>query len=238
MLFDMTRLKSLIFNIAFFMTTALVLTLGTASFIFSRSIVLHVTQIWSRTILWLLKTIVGLDYQVKGIEKLTFPCIIASKHQSSWETIVYHAILSDPAYVLKKELDRLTFGGYIRRLKMIIVDRNGGRSALVSMLNQAKEIATSGRPIIIFPEGTRSKVGEKGHYQKGVGLLYKSLHIPVYPVALNSGCFWGRRAFDKKPGIITLDILDALKPGMEVDTFMEKLEEEVEGRSHLLAKSS
>jgi len=220
------------------MFTTLVLTVGTICFVFPRNVVLHVTRIWSKTVLWLLKTIVGLDYQVNGIEKLTFPCIIASKHQSSWETIVYHAILCDPSYVLKKELDRLSFGGYIRRLQMIIVDRKGGRGALVSMLNQAKEVASSGRPIVIFPEGTRSKAGEKGNYQKGVGLLYKSLQIPVYPVALNSGYFWGRRSFDKKPGTITLNVLDAIDPGMDVDTFMEKLEEKIEKESLRLAKNS
>ena len=131
----------------------------------------------------------------------------------------------------------MTFGGYIKHLKMIVVDRNGGRKALVSMLNQAKEVAASGRAIIIFPEGTRSKVMEKGLYQKGVGLLYKTLQVPVYPAALNSGCFWGRRSFDKKPGTITLDILDALNPGMEVDAFMESLEEKIEQRSLFLANN-
>jgi 1-acyl-sn-glycerol-3-phosphate acyltransferase len=233
----MNRLKSLIFNIALFLATGLILTVGATSFFFSRLAVLKVTHVWSKSILWLLKKIVGLDFKVTGLERLTFPCIIACKHQSAWETIVYHAILSDPAYVLKKELDRLTFGGYIRHLQMIVVDRKGGRKALASMLNQAKAVAASGRPIIIFPEGTRSKVTEKGTYQKGIGLLYKTLQIPVYPAALNSGCFWGRRAFDKKPGTIALDILDPLKPGMEVDAFMATLEEKIEERSRFLASS-
>jgi 1-acyl-sn-glycerol-3-phosphate acyltransferase len=149
---------------------------------------------------------------------------------------VFHLIFADACYVLKKELDRLSFGWFLKRLKMIVVDRSEGRRSLMSLLTQAKAVAASGRPIVIFPEGTRSAPGVKGKYQKGVAALYKALDVPVYPVALNSGYFWGRRAFDKKKGAVEMVFLDPIAPGLEIDVFLDTLEGVIESACDRLPK--
>lgn len=233
----MSWLRSFIFNLFFFVNTGFVLTVGSLCLFLPKFCVLKVTRYWSVSSLVMLKYIVGLDYHVRGLEKLSFPCIIASKHQSAWDTIVFHSLVNDPAYVLKKELNRLTFGGFVNRLQMIVIDREGGGKALVLMLKQAQKAVEAHRPIVIFPEGTRSMPGQLSEYHKGVGMLYKNLKIPVYPVALNSGYFWGRRAFEKKPGTIELEFLDPIEPNLDIKTFMDRLQGQVEERCHYLGKS-
>ena len=232
----MSTLRSFLFNVIFIGYTGVVLTLGALAIPFPRRAALWVAHSWARVTFWALRAVVGLDIKVVGLENVTYPCIVACKHQSAWETVVFHLIFSDACYVLKKELDRLSFGWFLKRLKMIVVDRKEGRRSLVSLLTQAKAVAASGRPIVIFPEGTRSAPGERGKYQKGVAALYKALDVPVYPVALNSGYFWGRRAFDKKKGTVEMVFLDPIAPGLEIDTFLDTLEEVVESACDRLPK--
>lgn len=232
----MRKILSLFFNCILFSCTFLVLTIGLVALPFPRQACVFVVRMWSRSILWACRVIIRLDYQVEGLEKVKIPCIIAAKHQSAWDTIVFHSLLRDPAFVLKKELDVLSFGWYIRRLKMIIVDRKDGRKSIVSLIQQGQRIVNEGkRPLVIFPEGTRTALDEKVKYQKGVAALYKNLHIPVIPVALNSGCFWGRRSFDKKPGTIRMKFLDPIEPGLKVDTFLEKLTTDLEAETAALS---
>lgn len=233
-----SKLRSFLFNFTFFSFTALVLTVGLSALLLPRRVCLAVTRTWSRVTLWALRVFVGLQYQVEGLENVRLPCIIASKHQSTWDTVIFHHLFDDPAIVLKKELNRASLGAYVRRLKLIVVDRDAGRKAMVALLTQAKQALIENRPLVIFPEGTRSAPGEHGTYQKGVGALYRSLNVPVVPLALNSGCYWGRRAFDKKPGVITIRFLPPIEPGMDIDPFMERLEKDLETASQALLPSS
>ena len=232
----MSLLRSLLFNIIFIGYTGLVLTIGALALPFPRKAALWVAHSWARVTFWALRVVIGLDIKITGLEQVKLPCLIACKHQSAWETVVFHFIFEDACYVLKKELDRLSFGWFLKRLKMIVVNRKEGRRSLVSLLTQAKEVAAQGRPIIIFPEGTRSAPGARGKYQKGVAALYKALEVPVYPVALNSGYFWGRRSFDKKPGVVEMVFLDPLPPGLEIEAFLARLEEVLESACEGLPK--
>jgi 1-acyl-sn-glycerol-3-phosphate acyltransferase len=120
---------------------------------------------------------------------------------------------------------------------MIPVDRAGRASALRDMIGQAKQRVAQGRPLLIFPEGTRTAPGEHRPYQPGAAALYGQLGLPVVPVALNSGLFWGRRQFVKRPGTITLEFLPAIPPGMPRKAFMAELERRLEGAATRLAEA-
>jgi 1-acyl-sn-glycerol-3-phosphate acyltransferase len=193
--------------------------------------------IWIDGTLWLLKHVVGIDYRITGAENLpNTPAIYAAKHQSAWETLFLSRYLNFPAFVLKKELLSIPlFGWFLKRAGMIAVDRKGGASALRQMARQASETLEGGRSILIFPEGTRVAPGETRPYQPGVAALYTQLKTPVVPVALNSGLFWGKRAFLKKPGTIVVQILPPIPPGLDRKAVMRELEGRIEPAARALA---
>jgi 1-acyl-sn-glycerol-3-phosphate acyltransferase len=193
--------------------------------------------IWIDGTLWLLKHVVGIDYRITGAEKLpNTPAIYAAKHQSAWETLFLSRYLNFPAFVLKKELLSIPlFGWFLKRAGMIAVDRKGGASALRQMARQASETLSAGRSILIFPEGTRVTPGESRPYQPGVAALYTQLKAPVVPVALNSGLFWGRQAFIKKPGTIVVEFLPPIPPGLDRKAMMRELEGRIEPAARALA---
>ena len=155
--------------------------------------------------------------------------IIAMKHQSAWDTVILPVIFDDPAIVIKHELAWLPiYGWYAVRAGGIPVDRGAGASALKRMLMRAKRAAASGRPIAIFPEGTRTAVGARLPYHPGVAALYTQLDLPLVPVAVNSGVFWSRRSFLKYPGRIVLEFLPAIPPGQQRRKVMSELETRIE----------
>ncbi len=185
---------------------------------------------WEAGLQWLLRNIVGLDYRLKGKEHLpSGMAIFAVKHQSAWETITAHLLVRDPAIPLKKELTEVPlFGRCLLHAGMIRVDRGQGRRALKSLVEGGRQAKERGSPIVIFPEGTRTPPGKQGRYHPGVAALYKRLDLPVVPVALNSGHFWGRRSFGKRAGVVTVEFLPPIPPGLDRQTFMTKLEHEIE----------
>lgn len=189
---------------------------------------------WSRLMLWLTATVVGLDYELRGRDNIPAgPALFAIKHQSAWDTLAVASLLPAPVVVLKRELFWVPFyGWYAWRAGMIAIDRRGGAAALRRMLRDAKAAMAKGRPIAIFPQGTRTPParlgGETLSYQPGVAALYGELGLPVVPVALNSGLYWGRRAFRKYPGRITVEFLPAIAPGLAKRDFMACLESAIE----------
>jgi len=193
------------------------------------SMVRH-AETWERGVQWLLRIFVGLDYQVRGQERLpTSPAIFAIKHQSAWDTITAHLLVKDPAIALKHELTKIpVFGRCLLHAGMIKLDRGAGTQALRSLIEGGREAVARGSPILIFPEGTRTPPGEKGRYHPGVAALYKQLGLPVVPVALNSGLYWGRRSFGKRPGTILVEFLDPIQPGLDRRGFMRELEHRIE----------
>ena len=131
--------------------------------------------------------------------------------------------------MLKKELAWLPiYGWYAMRAGSIAVDRKAGATALKRMIAAARRAVAAGRPIVIFPEGTRTAVGARLPYQPGVAALYLQLGVPLVPVAVNSGLYWGRRAFLKRPGRIVLEVLPPIPPGLDRRTVMRLLEERIE----------
>jgi 1-acyl-sn-glycerol-3-phosphate acyltransferase len=196
--------------------------------------------VWIDVDLWLLRHLVGLDYRILGAENIpTGPAIFASKHQSAWETLFLSRYLNYPAFVLKRELLSIPlFGWYLRKVGMIAVDRAAGASALRNMARQAGETFAKNRSILIFPEGTRVPPGESRPYHPGVAALYTQLKVPVVPVALNSGLFWGRKSFVKRPGIVTVQFLPPIPPGLDRKAFMRELESRIEATAMALSKTA
>ena len=189
-----------------------------------------------RTLSVLERVLIGLRYQVIGTAALPPPpFIVAAKHQSAWETMKLHLLFEEPAVVLKRELMHLPIGGWFAaRSGMIPIDRGGRGPALHRALAHARQRVAESLPIIIFPQGTRVAPGEHRHYQVGAYALYAALNLPVVPMALNSGMFWPRRRFRKRPGTITVELLPPILPGLDRDEFLDKLESDLEAASERL----
>jgi len=228
--------RAFLFNVLFYVTTVLFLGLGSPLLFGPRSWAMAALALHARTELWLLKVIVGTKLEVRGREKLPKgACLVASKHQSAWETFALIPLFRDPAYLMKRELFWIPFHGWFSyKFKMIPVDRDKGPTALRRMLAEAKTRASAGREIIIFPEGTRRAHGAPPDYKTGVFLLYEALQIPCVPVALNSGLFWPRRSLKRYPGTIIVEFLDPIPPGLSKREFLPRLQDTIETASNRL----
>ncbi|MGA7456577.1 MAG: lysophospholipid acyltransferase family protein [Methyloceanibacter sp.] len=228
--------RSLLFNLLFYVTTALFVVLGSPLLFGPRRWAMAALAIHSRFELWLLKIIVGTRLEVRGAEKLPKgACLVASKHQSAWETFALIPLFRDPALLMKRELFWIPFHGWFsKKFEMIPVDRDKGPAALRRMLHEAKARIADGREIIIFPEGTRRAPGAPPDYKTGVILLYDALGVPCVPVALNSGLFWPRRSFTRRPGTIVVEFLDPIPPGLAKAEFLKRLTQAIETASNRL----
>jgi 1-acyl-sn-glycerol-3-phosphate acyltransferase len=226
----MSWARALAFNLAFFAWTAILGTVGLPFLVTPRAVTMRFGRFWASNVLALLRIIVGLGHEVRGLDRLPQGgCIIAMKHQSAWDALILPVVLGDPAVVVKRELLLLPFyGWYATKAGSIAIDRKSGPGALRRMLVKARAPAAAGRPIVIFPEGTRVAPGERGPYQPGVAALYQTLALPVVPAAVNSGLYWGRRSFVKRPGRIILEFLDPIPPGRTRPRLMAELERRIE----------
>ena len=236
----MTLLRSLVFQILFYAWTALCAVLGAPFMLTPALWMMRFGTEWSRVSLWLLWITVGLKHEVRGREHLPDgPALIAMKHQSAWDTFAVPILFPLVAMVIKRELGYVPFyGWYALKAGMIPIDRKGGAKALMRMVGACQEALAQHRSIMIFPEGTRSAVGAKVKYQPGVAALYSALNVPLVPVALNSGLFWRRRAFTKRPGKIVVEILPAIPPGGERRAVLAELENRIEqATARLVAES-
>lgn len=226
----MPFLRSLLFNVAFFVWTTVVILSGAPTLILPKGALWAVGLFWIAGVLWLLKVIVGIRVDVRGREHLPDgACIVASKHQSALETLVLTAMLNRPAFVLKHELIWIpVFGWYLNKLKMVDIDRSKGGGAIAGMVERAKKVAATGRPIIIFPEGTRRAPGAPPRYRRGSMALYAALDLPLVPVALNSGLFWARRSFIKRPGTVVIEVQPPIPPGRPAEQAQRQLQNAIE----------
>jgi 1-acyl-sn-glycerol-3-phosphate acyltransferase len=230
-------LRSLLFNVFLWLWSAIiVVVLAPVAPFLSPAAIRRYAAFWMRGIHLGLRRIAGLGFRVEGLEHLPdAPCIIASKHQSSFETLLFHTIRPDLAIGLKEELLRIPlFGWYLRLAKNIAIDRGAAAKAMRSLIKGAERAVADGLSILIFPEGNRRPVGAPPDYKPGVAALYKALDVPVVPVALDSGRFWGRRSFAKQPGTITVRFLEPIPPGLERHAFMRLLEERIETATNAL----
>jgi 1-acyl-sn-glycerol-3-phosphate acyltransferase len=232
----MNHLRSAAFSLLFPLWTGIccvVLAFGT---FLPRKGALAMALAWVRSVAWIERHVLGLDYRVIGRENLPGhgAFIVAAKHQSTFETMKLHLILNDPAIVLKKELLRIPiWGRYLKQTGMIPIDRGAGRRAVGGMLSASQHAKADGRPIVIFPQGTRVPAGAKRSYKPGVVALYQELDLPIIPLALNSGLFWPKKGM-KHGGTVTFSFLPAIEPGMEPEAALKLLEDQLESETNRL----
>jgi 1-acyl-sn-glycerol-3-phosphate acyltransferase len=223
-------LRSILFNVLFYLNVVLHVLLAVPTLVMPYRAVVAVAKQWGRINLWLLRHVCNLRVEWRGREKIPpGGVIVASKHQSTWETFALLTILGDPTYVLKRELMWIpVFGWCLRKGGMIPVDRGAGRSALAAMTTKVRAALDAGRQVIIFPEGTRRPAGAPPKYKFGVAFLYADCRAPCVPIALNSGLFWPRRRFLRFPGTVRVEVLDPIAPGLDRSTFFTELEQRIE----------
>jgi len=201
---------------------------------------LRIAQFWAAAVLFGLKWICGLAYEVRGKKHVPRgAALIASKHSTMWETIAFLVLVKDPAIVLKRTLTFIPlYGWYAVRMGMISVDRGGGGSAVRAMKRGARRALADNRQIVVFPEGTRRPVGAPPRYRPGIAGLYAGLGISCVPVAHTSGLFWLSRGFLKRPGCIIVEFLPAIPPGLGRHEFMAELQSRIEtATSRLLGEA-
>jgi 1-acyl-sn-glycerol-3-phosphate acyltransferase len=152
------------------------------------------------------------------------PAIYAIRHESTWETLMLISKFREPIFLLKKELLDIPFFGMLsKKAGTIAIDRDNGTRSLIGVLEKVENAIKNGHPVIIFPEGTRMPHGVYVPLKRGISLFYKKANCAVVPVIHNAGRFWPRRGFIKKPGVVTVKILEPIAPGLSKDVFMDKL---------------
>lgn len=195
------------------------------------------SKVWARSVLGGLTVLCGVRDRIIGMENVPEgPAIVAAKHQSMWETLRLMALLPRASFVLKKELSEWPiFSWFCRANGFIFIDREAGARSLRDMTNQARDRLAEGAQIVIFPEGTRSKPGERLPYQPGVAAMAKALGVPTIPVGHDSGRFWVQPGPLKVPGTITMTILPAITDASNRKVYLESLERMVETASETQA---
>ncbi|MBN8530258.1 MAG: 1-acyl-sn-glycerol-3-phosphate acyltransferase [Alphaproteobacteria bacterium] len=240
----MLHFRAFIFYLLFYGWTLVLGLLGLPLLLLPGIWAQHLARFWLLGGLLLLRFFCGVTHKVTGREHIpSTPCIFAAKHQSAWETMALFVLLPQaspsPVFVLKRELLNLPFvGWYMQKAGMIAIDRSAGVAALKNMMEQAKARLLEGRSLIIFPEGTRAAVGAPPSYKPGIAALYKECRVPVVPVALNSGLFWGKNAFAKNPGTITLAFLPPLSPDLSKPQVIEALVQTIEPATEALLREA
>ncbi|MDV3252116.1 1-acyl-sn-glycerol-3-phosphate acyltransferase [Devosia sp. BK] len=192
---------------------------------------------WCWSNVQLLRVITGLRTKVTGAENIPpGGCIIASKHQSDWDVFAIFPYTGRPAYIVKQELMNIPFFGWAARsLDCIAVDRKKGAEAIPAMMRGARDAINRGCRIVIFPEGTRKAPLSAPAYRQGIVRMYGELNVPVVPVALNSGLFWGRNSLIIWPGLAQAEIMSPIEAGLAPDVFAERLRQAIEPLSDALA---
>jgi 1-acyl-sn-glycerol-3-phosphate acyltransferase len=235
----MILLRSVLFLAALLVLTPPYSLLAIATFPLPARWRYHVISQWTRIALWLLRQLCGIRYQVRGRENIpTTPSIVLAKHQSAWETLAFQEIFPPQVWVLKRSLLALPFFGWgLAMLSPIAIDRSAGREALKQVTEQGRDRLQRGFWIVIFPEGTRVAPGHTGRYGIGGAWLATHTQTPVVPVAHNAGEFWGRNAFRKYPGTITVSIGAPIDPaGMKPGELNEKVQTWIEAEMRTLKK--
>ncbi len=234
----MMILRSVLFVILFNVMTVIQLLFWTPVYFFlPRHEGWKVIRSWGWLNLWMQHWLIGTRYDFRGLENIPEEggFILASKHQSSWETYTMLLFLRDPSYILKRELMLLPFfGWFAMKLEVIGVNR-GKRSEALRMMNRdAARQLENGRQIVIYPEGTRTMAYSEPRYKFGITHMYENLGARVLPAALNSGLFWPRNSMRLYKGTCVLEFLPVIEPGLEGKEFSETLSSSIEEKSNAL----
>ncbi len=206
------RVASIVFTAYMFLSVPFYALAVLVSGVFPHPVRYRAAAGWVDSVLFMLRKLCRLDYQVVGLENLPDrPCVVLMKHSSAWETIAQIRIFPRQTWVLKQELLWLPFFGWaLKVLRPIAIDRRGGRFAVQQVVREGSERLGEGLWVVIFPEGTRMPAGQTRRYGLGGALLAVENGVPVIPVAHDAGDFWPRRGWWKKPGTVRLVIGPAI----------------------------
>ena len=233
----MLYIRSLLFNIFGYGTLIIGCVVNSIVGVFSPKATIYV---WNYCLIpffvLCLKYIAGIKIEIRGEQYIKQDNVIyAGKHESAMETYVLTNVLKKATFILKKELTYIPVFGWAQFFYgMIPVDRSAGSAAMKNMLRHAQDRVKQGRPIIIFPEGTRKQPGQEPDYKPGVALLYQHLNLPVVPVATNTGMSWKKNSFLRYPGTVVFEFLEPMPEGLDKKQFMYELEKRIEEKCNEL----
>lgn len=236
MSFLITRIRSLLFMLWLYGTMAFFGILCSPLLLFPIPAAMAVIRWWAGSVLFGARWIVGVKVEFRGLEhRPDGPALIAGKHLSMLDTIAPFVVLKQPAYVLKRSLIYLPFlGWYALKTKMVAIRREDAAKALKAMVTACRARLNEERQILIFPEGTRSDIGDDPVYKPGVAALYRELEVPCHLLATNSGQFWPGHGIDRTPGTVVFEFLPPLPAGLKRGELMALMKEKLESASNAL----
>lgn len=221
----MIVIRSAIFNALFYVVFLIMAVIGLPSLLLPRRVPLAIVRLWAKVSVAMLAIICGTRIEFRNLRYLPRGAsIIAVKHQSFLETFAMITVLDDFSYILKKELLSLPFfGWYARATEMIGVDREKRGRAMLALQRAVRDRLAADRQVVIFPEGTRRLVGAPPAYKPGVAAICAVAQVPCTPVALNTGLFWPRHSFRRKPGTVVIEFLPPIPRIEDRAGFMKAL---------------
>ncbi len=222
--------RSALFNVAFYTTFIALMVFGLPAIASGRRATMTVVRMWARSSVWLLRAICGTRIEFRNLHLLPKGAsILAVKHQSFLETFALIIVLDDFSYILKMELGAVPFfGWWVKATDQIELDRSKRGGAIARLQVAVQEKLRIGRQVVIFPEGTRRPVGAPPDYKVGVAALCAKSEVPCTPVALNTGVFWPRRSFRRRPGTVVIEFLPPIATGLRKREFMNALQAAIE----------
>lgn len=224
-------ISSILFLITFYLFTAILFTLMLPTLLLPREVEYAFLYFWTKGAKWLLRVFCNIKVNVKGLENLPKEngYILASKHESAMETVLFHCIVPHVFYIFKHELLWIPLANlHAIKTGCIAIDRSAGGSAMRKMLEKTKKHLSEGLNLVIFPEGTRVAPDAPTKCAPGIAFLYANCNVPVVPVALNTGYCWAKNKTLKHAGVVTMSFLKPIEPGLEKREFLHKLENELD----------
>jgi 1-acyl-sn-glycerol-3-phosphate acyltransferase len=238
----MIYVRSFFANLAFYIVLIASCLIAPISFILPKTVILQIIRFQSIHTKISLKLFANLEVEYRGLENIPKDrkYLIAAKHQSLAEAVFLNHAIDEPTIIAKKQLLFVPVVGLaFKKANFIYVDRRKGETNIIAMVNSAKRSMNKDpRPLLIFPEGTRTPVGERKPYKYGITALYKGLNVPCLPVAINAGYFWSRRRFLKYPGKMVIEFLKPIPPGLELEKFSKLLYDTIEDQSDILLEEA
>ena len=227
----MLFVRSLLFNFLFYAGIILVFLIALPTLFLPAKSTLWFGKFLGHYVISIVKILLNTKVEIRGIENIPKDekYFVASAHQSMFETFALQAVIDYPVFILKKELLKIPlFGLYLKKIKSIEIVRDTTTKDNLNFFDKvATIIKNENRPLLIFPQGTRIKVDEVVPFRKGVGRIYETLNVACVPIALNSGKVWPKKGIIKNPGKITISLLEPIRPGLNKDDFVKKLENQI-----------
>ena len=229
----MLALRSAVFNVLFYGLLIVLMIGGLPTMLMGHRAVLGLAGVWGKASLWLLRTVCGTRVEFRGRHHVPAEaCLLAAKHQSLLEILALCSLFKDFTFVFKRELTHIPlFGWYLACSRQIAVDRGRGRAALEQVSRGARSVLAAGRQVFIFPEGTRRPPGAPSAYKAGLSFIYSETGAACLPVAVNTGLFWPRRSFLRRPGVAVIEFLPLIAPGLPRSVFQSRMSCAIEGAS-------